>query len=71
MPIFLGRTVQTRGEEFVEKLLGGSDRTTIDMAVSKQFAWQLLFAHFANLLHLTGSESVKLWKPRRSHHWCS
>ena len=32
MPTFLGRTMQARGEEFVEKLLGGSDRTTIDMA---------------------------------------
>jgi hypothetical protein len=74
MPTFLGRTVQARGEEFVEKLLGGSGRTTIDMAVSKQFAWQLLFAHFANLLHLAGSEWVKLWKPHRSQknfHWCS
>ena len=66
VPTFLGRTVQVRGEKFIEKLLGGSDGSIIGMAVSNQFAWQLLFAHFANLLRLTGSESVPLWKPFRS-----
>jgi hypothetical protein len=39
MPTFLGRTVQARGEEFVKKLLGGGDRSIIDIVVSKQFAW--------------------------------
>jgi hypothetical protein len=68
MPTFLGRTVQTRSEGFVEKLPGGSDQSILDMAVSKQFASQLLFAHFANLLHFTGSESRHSHKNSASAH---